>query len=341
MFEVVWAEINGNYITVNVLVYVLWFIGVGWIFSTVGAFGVIMAGIGHISIFGIGDWASKLNGTEINISGYKDAGKYLTDTIRFGNSVQGWFNALASAINWQMQKRLVWSAGVSLGVGGIVGAQVGVWGTGGQLAPPVYIGIFGISTYLIAGYMLYQLTPRAKKNKKTGKEAAKRFQKTVKELKEQGRLHELEGIKNLKVSPSTTTFEFYGEIFRINNFYLILTGFFIGFFSAIAGIGGGFLYVIYLTSLGLPFYIIPGASALAVLLTQTSVVIGWLMKGVIYPVTLLIAGWIGLSIGSYIGPRTQKYISQDYIFVIFVIFAIYVGTGYIARSFFEIRLPGI
>jgi hypothetical protein len=34
-----------------------WAIWVGWIFSTVGAFGGIMAGVGHISIFGVGEYA--------------------------------------------------------------------------------------------------------------------------------------------------------------------------------------------------------------------------------------------------------------------------------------------
>ena len=38
----------------------LWAIWVGWIFSTVGAFGGIMAGVGHITIFGLGDYAKRL-----------------------------------------------------------------------------------------------------------------------------------------------------------------------------------------------------------------------------------------------------------------------------------------
>ena len=32
---------------------ILWGIWVGWIFSTVGAFGGIMAGVGHITVFGL------------------------------------------------------------------------------------------------------------------------------------------------------------------------------------------------------------------------------------------------------------------------------------------------
>ena len=38
------------------LFYILWGIWVGWIFSSVGAFGGIMAGVGHISVFGLSDY---------------------------------------------------------------------------------------------------------------------------------------------------------------------------------------------------------------------------------------------------------------------------------------------
>jgi hypothetical protein len=37
--------------------YILWGTWVGWIFSSVGAFGGIMAGVGHISVFGLSDYA--------------------------------------------------------------------------------------------------------------------------------------------------------------------------------------------------------------------------------------------------------------------------------------------
>ncbi len=36
--------------------YILWGIWVGWIFSSVGAFGGIMAGVGHITVFGLADY---------------------------------------------------------------------------------------------------------------------------------------------------------------------------------------------------------------------------------------------------------------------------------------------
>ena len=42
------------------LFYILWGIWVGWIFSSVGAFGGIMAGVGHLTVFGLSDYARGL-----------------------------------------------------------------------------------------------------------------------------------------------------------------------------------------------------------------------------------------------------------------------------------------
>ena len=63
----------------NLIIALLWGIWVGWIFSTVGAFGGIMAGVGHITIFGLGNYASTFKKTSPALN------KFLTDTIRVSN----------------------------------------------------------------------------------------------------------------------------------------------------------------------------------------------------------------------------------------------------------------
>jgi hypothetical protein len=66
----------------------LWAIWVGWIFSTVGAFGGIMAGVGHITIFGLADYAKSFGkGNPVN--------NLLTDSIRVSNQ---WLVGLSGVI---------------------------------------------------------------------------------------------------------------------------------------------------------------------------------------------------------------------------------------------------
>ena len=45
--------------SINMIIGLVWAIWVGWIFSTVGAFGGIMAGVGHMTIYGLGAYAKK------------------------------------------------------------------------------------------------------------------------------------------------------------------------------------------------------------------------------------------------------------------------------------------
>jgi len=342
MFEMDWFAIAGENIRINGLVYFLWSIWTGWIFSTIGAFGGIMAGYGHISILGLGGNASALKGTMIDHGGSQiDAGNYLSDNIRFSNNMLTFVSSIISTASWMLQKKLVWAAGVSLGIGAFVGAQIAVWTTGGKLGIGELMGIFGILTLIVAIFMFYNASPAGQKEKSAGKEASKRFQEKVKELKAAGRLNELEGITDVKLKASHLEFSFFGEKFEIKYLPQLLAGAVVGFLSTLIGVGGGFLYVPILSSLfGLPFYIVPGASALAVLIGMISSMIGWFIMGIELSTAVLI-GMAGILIGSYIGPKTQKFLPMRVLYVLFGILAAYVGVRYILKGFFDLTLFGM
>jgi len=74
--------------------YILWGTWVGWIFSSVGAFGGIMAGVGHISVFGLSDYARTFNKTNLTLN------KLLTDSIRTCNQYLVGLSALISSFSY-------------------------------------------------------------------------------------------------------------------------------------------------------------------------------------------------------------------------------------------------
>ena len=337
LFPVEWLTINGEKIMIDAIVYFLWSIWTGWIFSTVGAFGGIMAGFGHITILGLGSHAGLLRGTNINTNGGQiDAGNFLADNIRLSNKILTFTSGTMTTTMWYLQKRLVWAAGLSLGLGAFIGAQAGVWLTGGKLGIQSLMGIFGLLTLVVSGFMFYNASPSGSKNKSAGKKAAERFQEHVKQLRAQGKLDELEGIRNLRLDKTAISFEFYGEQFRIAYLPQILVGMLVGAISAIVGVGGGFLYVPILAQLfGLPFFIVPGASALAVLVSMFSGIIGWLMRGVaIAPI--ICVGMAGVLIGAAIGPKTQRYLPMRFLYLLFGILAGFVGLRYVLKGFFNL-----
>ncbi|MBN2035043.1 MAG: TSUP family transporter [Deltaproteobacteria bacterium] len=318
-------------IKVNPLIGFFWAIWVGWIFSTVGAFGGIMAGVGHMTIYGLGDYARSFKSTS------PDLNKFVTDSIRVSNSWLVGLSALVSSFNYWKQRRLVVSLGFFLGLGALFATLFIVFTTAGKLKFSQYQGWFGLVVLIIGAFMVYELTPKGSASKKKAKAAAQAFQESIKQKKD---ITE-QGIKTLKWSLVQTEFSFFGQTFHFSPLWALLGGFFISAIASFIGVGGGFLYVPYLTSVvGLPMYVVAGTSAVSVLIGMIFGIFNFMvLAGVQIHWPLIGAELVGIFIGSMIGPRTGKYIPDKVLKIIFIILAIYIGFKYILRGFFGINLP--
>ncbi|WP_449244826.1 sulfite exporter TauE/SafE family protein [Desulfobacca acetoxidans] len=315
---------------------ILWGIWVGWIFSTVGAFGGIMAGVGHISVFGLGDYAASFRKTSPVLN------KLVTDSIRTSNQYLVGLSALMSSVTYYRMGRLVLPLGIALALGGIAGAYLIPVLTAGKISLKAYVGYFGLIVLVIGCFLFYDTTPKGQEKKKKAKAAAQAFQEAVKKGTSAGEVA-AQGVQVKSWGFTRIEFSFYGVEFHFNPVWPVLGGFFIAALSAFIGVGGGFLYVPFLTSVtALPMYVVAGTSALAVFISMiTSIFTFMFVKGT--PIDFLFIGaeLIGIATGSIVGPYTSKYIPDIWLKRLFVILAIYVGLGYTLRGFIDIRLPGI
>ena len=314
----------------NPIIGLLWAIWVGWIFSTVGAFGGIMAGVGHITIYGLGNYAKTFK------TSAPDLNKMITDSIRVSNQWLVGLSALVSSINYAKQKRLVPALGFFLGIGALLATLMVVFTTAGKIKFSQYQGWFGLVVFVIGGFMVYQMTPKGQKGKKAAKEAAQAFEEAV---KKKGDISQ-QGVKTVKWSLSKAEISFFGQTFTFSPIWAFIGGFFISAIASFLGIGGGFLYVPFLTSVvGLPMFVVAGTSALSVLIGMIFAIFNFMMlKGVVVHWTLIGAELIGIFIGSMIGPRTGKYIPAKVLTGIFIVLAVYIGLRYTLRGFFGINL---
>jgi len=318
---------------------ILWGIWVGWIFSTVGAFGGIMAGVGHITVFGLADYGRMFKDTSPVLN------KLLTDSIRTSNSYLVGLSAFISSLTYYRMGRLVLPLGLCLACGGVAGAYLIPVLTAGKINLSAYIGFFGIIVLVIGGFLFYGTTERGMRSQKEAKAAAAAFEKEhIKRASGETTEHAARGVHVTHWGASKISFTFYGVEFSFSPIVPILGGFVIASITAFIGVGGGFLYVPFLTSVaGLPMYIVAGTSALAVLIAMiTSIFTFMFIKGT--PIDFLFIGveLVGIFIGSILGPYTSKYIPDIWLKRIFVVLAVYVGVGYTTKGFLGYSIfPGM
>lgn len=306
----------------NLILAFLWAVWVGWIFSTVGAFGGIMAGVGHITIFGLGKYARSFKETNPTLN------KFLTDNIRVSNMFLVGLSSLISTINYWRMKRLVWPLSLALIIGAVGGAYLIATLTAGKVTFKQYVGWFGLAVFVIAGFMWYGTTERAKAKRKAAAEAAKKFEEAAK--KKEG----YEGVKIIKFGLTECVFTFMGVEFKFNPLLAIIGGFVIAIISVFLGLGGGFLLVPLMTDIiKLPMFIVAGTSALVVFVQMVVGILTYMAKGVMIYWPFIGVELLGIFVGSMIGPRTQKYIPDVWLKRLFVLLAIYVGLRYTTLGF--------
>lgn len=304
---------------------ILWAVWVGWIFSTVGAFGGIMAGVGHMTIYGLGPYAGTFRQTNPALN------KTLTDSIRTSNQFLVGLSALISTINYLKARRLAWPLGIALALGSIAGALLIPWLTGGKISFRQYQGWFGAFVLVVGFVLIWETTSKGQQSKKAAKAAAQAFEKSVKEKKDLAS----QGISIKSFSPTKGVFSFFGVDFSFSPIWAFVGGLIIAAISSFIGVGGGFLYVPYLTSLvGAPMYVVAGTSAMAVLVSMITSIAGYIAiakAGMDWG--LIGIQLVGIFVGSMIGPRTQKYIPDIWLKRLFAVLALYVGLRYVTRAF--------
>ncbi|OQX24157.1 MAG: hypothetical protein BWK80_22230 [Desulfobacteraceae bacterium IS3] len=315
---------------INLTLAFVWAIWVGWIFSTVGAFGGVMAGVGHITVFGIGKYAGQFKDTSPMLN------KVITDSVRVSNQFLVGLSALITSVNYYKMGRLVLPLGIALAAGSMFGSYIVPTLTAGKVTFKAYTGYFGLFVLLLGIWMLYETTPKGQASKKKAKQAAEAFESTMKRMKSGENIDTSQlGVKVQSITLKKFSFTFYGVEFSFNPLYPVLGGFVISAIAAFIGVGGGFLLVPFLTSIsGLPMYLSAGTSAFAVLISMITSIISYFMQGVIVDWPLIGTELGGIVVGSVIGPLTSRYISDIWLKRLFVILAFYVGIDYTAEGFF-------
>lgn len=244
---------------------------VGVVFSTIGAAGGILTSFGLITLFGMFDPNSVKPMTQLVV---------LAAALIF---VPGYLRRGA----------IVPSLGFILGVGGVVGAWFGSTVSTLYLSDmATFRPLFGVLTLAIAVQIAWRLYRHRKTNPSGGAMPAYPYTGAVTD-------------KVLRVD--CMCFYYGDEHYKVPILSPLLAGVVIAFTASIFGVGGGFLLVPYMASiLGMPMYIIPATTAIAIFMSLVVSVGNFIKMGAVIDWSLLLPLIIGAVAGALVGPMINK-----------------------------------
>jgi uncharacterized membrane protein YfcA len=234
------------------------------------------------------------------------------NVLRPSNIALALFSPLGSFYRFAVvEKRVAWPVGISFGIGIFIGS---IWlgkYVSAVLPMKAYKEWLAILVVLMGIKTLMEMRPAAMEKRKNIKAMTQKFNAEIAAAKAEGRTAEMGSIEPIKTGLMDYRFKFWGEEFRINPLLFAILGLVIGVVSRSFGIGGGFLLVPAMTTLGaLPMYVAVPISLIGTCFSSIGSFIGYLMTGYLPDMTLAIAIIIGGFAGGMLGSRAQKMFSE-------------------------------
>jgi len=297
--------LNKGFRYMNPLWIVIGAIAVGTYFSMIGAAGgMLMAAFQVLVVQTMGP-----------------VGINAANVLKPSNMALTLFSPLGSFYRFAVvEKRVAWPVGISFGVGIFIGS---IWlgkYVSALLPMRAYKEWLAVLVVIMGIKTLMEMTPKAMEKRKNIKAMTQKFNAAVKKAKETGEAMEMGSIEPVKTGLTDYRFKFWGEEFRINPLLFALLGVAIGVVSRSFGIGGGFLLVPAMTSLGaLPMYVAVPISLIGTCFSSIGSFLGYVMIG--YWPDWVLAGAIivGGFAGGMLGSRAQKLFSEMQLKVVLAI----------------------
>ncbi len=284
----------------------LWGVLVGFVFSTVGAAGGILASVGLISVLSVQ-----------NPNLVKPMAQMLTLITP----------AIAVPLYYK-QCRVIFSLAILLGTGGIIGAVVGSTLSVIHLADmQIFKPVFAVLVLLIAAQIGWHIFYRENNGTNRVNRAASNFEHLI---ENDGNPCTV-GVKHTQYSFRKISFTFADETFSFNPLLPFFTGMGIAVFSSALGVGGGFLLVPFMSIImRLPMFVIAATSALAIAVHSITSIANYMRLGVELDIPLLGLLLTGTVLGALIGPYLSKFLHETWLRGILCLVLIVIGLRYLA-----------
>lgn len=289
-----------------------WSLFAGFIMSMGAGGGGILAGIGHISVLGIGD----------------------PNMIKVVNQILEFSSRVLSVPMYYRQKRLIWPLAVTYGIGAPIGAVTGSWFSKHYLADmSVYKPVFGLLVVLVASRVLYEGWGKgAKKNERLQKVNVASERIRVEYNKGRGSVGAAQAVpspRTISLNWNRITIDCAGESFSFNPVAAAGGGFLISFVGSTVGVGGGFLAVPFMASVLLfPLFLVFGTALAALMLPLLASIAAYILLGVHVDWWLVGIEVPGIVLGSMVGPILNRRMHEKALKTFVAVMLVGIGLYY-------------
>ncbi len=266
-----------------------WCVLAGFIMSMGAGGGGILAGIGHISLLGMGD----------------------PNAIKVVNQILEFSSRIVSVPLYHRQKRLVWSLALSFGIGAPIGAVAGSWCSKNFLSDmALYRPAFGVLVVLVAARVLYEGWVR--KANRTGPRGGQHAPRAV-------RL----GWREIELSFGGEHFRFDPMAAALGGFVISFVG------SALGVGGGFLVTPFMATMLLFPMYLVVGTGLVALMIPLTVSVLTYMALHVGVDWRLVAVEVPGILAGSFLGPLLNRHMNEKALKTFVAVVLLAIGIYYV------------
>ncbi len=222
---------------------------------------------------------------------------------------------ISGLINYFKDKRFAWPLALFFALGIFLGAFfLGPTLSAKYLPMKAYKFYLGILCLLIGIKLFHESLPSTIEKKKALKAIVQKFNKAIEEAKKTGKAAELGKVEFDKFNLIKFDMRFWGETFIARPLAMFIGGVLMGMIAASFGVGGGFMFMPFMTSLmGYPMYLAVPIALTGTFATSVGGIAKYILLG--YSPDWLMAACIagGAICGGMVGPRIQKRLPEIFL----------------------------
>jgi len=213
------------------------------------------------------------------------------------------------------EKRFAYPVAIPFAIGIVTGAFF--------IGPPLsakYLNLaafkfyLGIICFVIGIKLFMESLPSSIEKKKAMKAIVQKFNAAVKEAKESGKAMEMGSIEFDKFNFISFDMRFWGETFVAKPLLMLIGGVVMGVIASSFGVGGGFMFMPFMTTLvGYPMYLAVPIALAGTFATSVGAVSKYVLLG--YQPDWIMAALIaaGAMCGGVVGPKIQKKLPEIFL----------------------------